>query len=368
MATDHISAAIDRVGKQFKETADDFSTRISELEKRAARSDGYRGTSGGADFASEIANHRDLANFDPQARKSIRLQFNRGFSGEEFAAITSGTGTVGATTSAGTSLVEAHRVPGIVTPAERQLVLRDLFSVFQTTSGSVEYAKEESYTNNARPVTEGETKPTSDLTFNLHTAKVVTLAHLFKASLQILSDSPALGAYIAQRALRGLKVTEEAQLLAGNGTGQNLNGLIPQASTYSGGATSDTPIDTIRRAINQVRVSEHVANGIVVHPDFLMDVDLTKDAEERYILGSPVNGNQPKLWGLPVIATTAIDSGDFLVGAFGSAAAIADRWEAVVELSTENVDDFSKNMATVRCEERLGLLVFQPDAFVTGSF
>lgn len=364
----NLASMIEGLGKRFNETTEDLSSRLSELEKRAV-SRGYAPTSGkGNDFASEIANHPDLGNFDPGARKSIRLKMDRAFTGEEYATITSGSSTVGATTSSGTSLVEAHRVPGIVTPAERKLVIRDLFSVFQTSSGSVEYAKEESFTNNAAPVTEGETKPTSDLTFNLHTAKVITLAHLFKASLQILSDAPALGAYIAQRAMRGLKVTEESQLLNGNGTGQNLHGLVPQASVYSGGASSDTPIDTIRRAILQVRQSEHEANGIVVHPDSLADWELQKDSEGRYILGNPVNGNQPKLWGLPVVASTAIDSGDFLVGAFGSAAAIADRWEAVVELSTENADDFSKNLATVRCEERLAMLVYQPNAFVTGTF
>ncbi|WP_186445035.1 phage major capsid protein [Mesorhizobium sp. J18] len=165
-----------------------------------------------------------------------------------------------------------------------------------------------------------------------------------------------------------MKVTEEAQLLSGNGTGQNLNGLVPQATSYAGGATGDSPIDTIRRAIHQVRLSEHTANGIVVHPDFLLEIDLIKDSEERYLLGSPIHGNQPRLWGLPVIATTAMASNEFLVGAFGSAAAIFDRQEAVIELSTEHADNFAKNMVSIRCEERIGMAVFQPEAFVTGSF
>lgn len=367
MATDPLMAAVERVGNQFKATAEDLASRLGELEKRAARSENYSG-SGGADLAYELANNRDLAGFDPGARKALRVHLNRGFSGEEYAAITSGSGTVGSNTSAGTSLVPAHRIPGIVTPAERKLVIRDLFTVFPVTSGNVEYAKEESFTNNARPVTEGEQKPDSDLTFELYNSKIVTIAHLFHASVQILQDAPALGAYIAQRALRGLKVTEESQLLNGAGTGQNINGLIPQAVSYSGGASGDTPIDTIRRAIKQVRQSEHEANGIVVHPDFLADIDLLKDDEGRYILGNPVNGNQPKLWGLPVVASTAMADDEFLVGAFGSAAAILDRQDAVIELSTEHADNFAKNMVSIRCEERIGMAVFQPSAFVTGQF
>src|SRR5690606_14089828 len=123
----------------------------------------------------------------------------------------------------------------------------------------------------------------------------------------------------------------------------------PQAVSYAGGASGDTPIDTIRRAIKQVRQSEHEANGIVVHPDFLADIDLLKDDEGRYILGNPVNGNQPRLWGLPVVASTAMADDEFLVGAFGSAAAILDRQDAVIELSTEHADNFARNMVSIRC-------------------
>ena len=57
-----------------------------------------------------------------------------------------------------------------------------------------------------------------------------------------------------------------------------------------------------------------------------------------------------------------------LTGAFAEGAQIFDREDANVVISTENQDDFEKNMISVRCEERLALAVYRPESFVKGTF
>ncbi|ENE5016746.1 phage major capsid protein, partial [Salmonella enterica subsp. enterica serovar Schwarzengrund] len=57
-----------------------------------------------------------------------------------------------------------------------------------------------------------------------------------------------------------------------------------------------------------------------------------------------------------------------LTGAFNAGAQIFDREDANVVISTENADDFEKNMISIRCEERLALAVKRPEAFIYGSF
>jgi HK97 family phage major capsid protein len=294
----------------------------------------------------------------------------RGRASVEMATITSGVGTVGAGTSAGTSLVPGHRVPGIITPAERAFTVRDLVAPGKTGLASIEYVKEVGYTNNARPVTEGETKPKSDITFNMVTAPVRTIAHLFDASLQILADAPTLASYIDVRANYGLKLKEEDQLLWGSGVGQNIHGILPQATEFDTGLrqVGDTKIDILRRAILQVRQAEYRASGIVLNPDDVADIELTKDDHGRYIYINVVEGGTNRLWKLPIVETTAMPSGEFAVGAWNLAAQIFDRQQAVLEVSTEHAENFAKNLATFRCEERLALAVYRPESFVHGRF
>ena len=63
-----------------------------------------------------------------------------------------------------------------------------------------------------------------------------------------------------------------------------------------------------------------------------------------------------------------MEEGEFLVGNFQMAAMLWDREDAVVDISTEDRDNFIKNMVTIRAEERLGLEVSRPEALIYGDF
>lgn len=270
--------------------------------------------------------------------------------------------------------IRPDRLPGIITPATRMLTIRDLLMPGRTSSNAIEYVVEHGYTNAAATVAEGASKPQSDLTFVLQTTNVRTIAHWFAASKQVLGDVPALMSYINGRAIYGLKYVEENQLLAGNGSDQNLHGLIPQATDFDTGLSEegDTAIDTVRRAMLQVRLAEYRATGIVMNPTDWAAIELTKTTGEassgEYIWANPRMLAGPVLWGLPVVETTAVSEGEFLVGAFNIAAQVFDREDAAIEVSTEHDDFFVKNLVAIRAEERLALAVFRPESFVHGSF
>ncbi len=162
LATDFTTklAANGEVSAELKEKTDkalselgDVTTRLGEMEKRAARENeiGENEQKSLGDLVIDSSEFK-AGMLTGASRGSIRVKADR-------AAITSANTTVGAGRSQGTSLVPGARVPGIFGLPERQLTIRDLVLPGQTASSSIEYVKETGYTNNAAPVAETTAKP-----------------------------------------------------------------------------------------------------------------------------------------------------------------------------------------------------------------
>jgi HK97 family phage major capsid protein len=274
----------------------------------------------------------------------------------------------GLTAGEGGVLVRPQRIEGIVVPPNIRFTVRDLLTPGRTTSSSIEYIRETGFTNSAALVAQGSAKPESGMTFELQMTAVATIAHWVQATKQILSDAPMLQSYIDGRLRYGLQLVEEGQLLKGSGVGGNLNGIYTQASAYAAPITiaNATHIDILRLAMLQAEIAEFPASGIVLNPANWASIELTKDTQGRYLFANPQSLVGPTLWGLPVVSTKALAGGEFLVGAFKLGAQIFDREDATVLISTEDRDNFIKNMVTILAEERLGLAVYRPQAFIKG--
>ncbi|WP_426817922.1 phage major capsid protein [Winslowiella sp. 2C04] len=268
-------------------------------------------------------------------------------------------------------VVEPQRLPGIDTAPKQRLFIRDLIAPGRTKSPAIFWVQQTGFTNNAAVVPEGTTKPYSEIEFTPKITGVSTVAHMFKASKQILDDFSQLQSTIDAEMRFGLKCVEEQEILFGDGTGVHLHGIVPQASAFAAAFSVEqqSGIDDLRLAMLQAQLARFPASGHVLHFIDWAKIELTKDSLGRYILANPSALAGPTLWGLPVVATEAAAfQGKFLTGAFNAAAQLFDREDANVVISTENADDFEKNMISIRCEERLALAVKRPEAFVYGSF
>lgn len=263
----------------------------------------------------------------------------------------------------------SYRDPEIVSNPYRPRMIRSLIPTVPVNSNLVEWVQTLVRTNLADVVTEGAAKPKSDLTYDRKETPVRKIAHYFKTSMEVLQDFARLRAEIDNEGFEMLRQVEEDQLMTGDGTGINILGLVPQATAFDNSVvvSADQQVDVIRRAILQVRKSYYSATGIVLNPADWAAIELLKDGENRYLFSAATTGAPARLWGLPVVESDALQSGEFLVGAFSTAATIYDRMQASVFLSTENEDDFVRNMVSITFEERIALAVKRPLAFVHGN-
>ncbi|MED5546121.1 MAG: phage major capsid protein [Pseudomonadota bacterium] len=353
-----------QLGSDLKEKADELLTgmnetkaRLDDLEQKMARGGGEETgpRTAGERFVHDEGFKEFAGQTRPRGRHVVEVK-------DISSLTTDAAGSVG-------TLIDPDRSPAPVMQPQRRMTIRALLAPGSTASNAIEYDKETGFTNNAAPVAEGAAKPQSEIQFEDASAPVRTIAHWMRASVQVLADAPALRSIIDQRLRYGLAYAEEQQLLNGDGTGQNLTGLMAEAAAFSAAFTiaDATAIDTLRLGALQVALAEYGATGFVLNPIDWARIELTKDSEGRYIIGNPAGSLSPTLWGLPVVPTQAMTVDTFLTGAFNMGAQIFDRQDATVEVSTEDGDNFRTNKVTIRAEERLALAIYRPEAFVTGD-
>lgn len=355
------------LSNSVKEKADDAIVKMNGLTEQltALEQKMARGAGGGDDRVKSLGEQF----VDSDSFKSLQTSGGqRGRANLEVKA----TITLATTNAAGSagSGVQNTRLPGMVDIPQRRMTIRDLITPGQMDGNTLEYVREKVFTNNAGMVAEGAAKPSSDLQLEVVSTGAKVIAHYMKASRQVIDDVAQLRSMIDQRLLYGLANKEESQLLNGDGTGQNLLGIIPQATAYSAPITISgaTSIDMMRLAMLQAALADLPATGHVMNPADWAWIELLKDTTGGYIIGNPQGTISPTLWGLPVVTTQAIAIDKFLTGAFRMGAQLFDRWQARVELATENEDDFIKNLVTILAEERLALAVYRPQAFIYGDF
>lgn len=343
---------------ETKAKVDEALTGINVLREQLTQVEAKMATKPGADgkglsFGEQFATSDKFAQFKAAGYQgSVRVPFE-----------------VKATTAAQAGTAWSDRDTTVTSLQRREMTIRDLLTVVPTTSGSIDYARQLLRTNNAAPVAEGATKPTSIYTWEQVSATVRTIAHLAKITRQAMDDAVQLQGEIEQEMRYGLMIAEETQLLTGDGTGQNLSGLITNATAYVAPIViaGATRIDNLRLGLLQSELALYPTDGIILNPADWAGIELTKDTQNRYIWADPTNMGVPRMWAKSVVSTTAMTIDKFLVGGF-KLQTLYDRMAPEVLIASENADDFEKNLYTMRCEERLALAVKKPGALIYGDF
>jgi hypothetical protein len=182
---------------------------------------------------------------------------------------------------------------------------------------------------------------------------------------ELLADFPTFSQYTEVELQRQITDAENWQILNGDGTGDNLLGLLSVTGTLSRakGAT-DTALDVLEQGITDLRNGPSFCepDALLIHPSTWSAIRRTKNTLGNYVLGDPGQSTVSDVWGIPVLQTTQITPGVAVLGNLELATQAFIR-EGVTLAMTNSADaDFTGGKVKIRATERLMLGVSRPTA------
>lgn len=274
------------------------------------------------------------------------------------------------TVTSGSTTVFPFQKPGVIQGDFAPVTIRQVLPSIGVSSNMVNSLREASWNNSASGVSQAAAKPESDITFEQYNVAIETVAHWIKVSNQLLADAPAIAAYINTRLRDGLAQEVDKQLLNGNGTTPNLSGLTDTGNFTAYSAVSDDLlVDAINRAKYQLWAIGRMPDTVIVNPADWGAMERTREGAGTgmYLYGLPGQFAGVNPFGVRVVMSNNMTQGKFLIGQLNGSTMVYNREGAVVEMGYVN-DDFTKNLVTIRAEERLGLGVERPTGILYGNF
>lgn len=272
-------------------------------------------------------------------------------------------------TSTGNTVFPMQK-PGVIAGDFAPLTIRQVLPSMAVSSNMVNALRESSWTNDAAGVAQAGAKPESDIEFAPYNVAIETVAHWIKVSNQLLADAPAISAYINTRLRDGLAQKIDSQLLLGNGTSPQLSGLTDSGNFTAYTATAgDLLTDAINRAKYQLWAIGNAPDTVIVNPADWGAMERTREGAGTgaYLYGMPGTFAAANPFGVRVVMSNNMPAGKFLIGNLNGSTMVYNREGSTIEMGYVN-DDFTKNLVTIRAEERLGLGVDRPTGILYGDF
>lgn len=256
-------------------------------------------------------------------------------------------------------------------PLRRPLTVLDIITRGTTTSDSVDYVRTTSFTNNAAVVAEADDvlytddtgrKPWSSLALLRVNTPVYTIAHGEAATTRALADAGQMRTLIDSWLTYGLLEELEDLIINGGGT-TTFDGIAKVANTQSQTYATDI-LTTLRKAKTKVRLNGKAqANGILMHPNDWEALDLELTLAGYNSNRDAAAESNPRVWGLTVVESEAVEEGTAIVGDFRRAV-LWDRQQTTIQATSGYMDFFMKNLVAILAEMRAAFGVIRPSAFV----
>ena len=256
---------------------------------------------------------------------------------------------------------------GLVVPdAQRPVQVTDLIPSFPWDQSAYVYMEETTFTNAAAETAEGGEYGEAALQLTERTSPVRKVTVWLPVTDEQLSDVPGARGYIDSRLRFMLQQRLDGQILTGNGTAPNLEGINEVTGIQTQAKGSDPIPDAVYKALTKVRVTGRAQPGAVVfHPNNWQSVRLLRTNEGVYIWGSPSEAGPERIWGIQVVQSDAQTENTAVVGDFANFSLLPVRRGIDVQITNSHSTDFVNGKQAIRADMRTALVFTRPAAFAT---
>jgi HK97 family phage major capsid protein len=345
-----VVAKSETMAKEINEIA----TRISEIEQKAAESV-KRGNTLPMSMGEVLAKSDSLREFAAGNAQRARVTVENG-------------GFFKNTIVNADATTAPDRQPGVIPGPFRRLTLRDVVPSGLTGLNVVETTREASVTYTAAETAEGNSKPETDITFDLVTTNIRTIATFLRLSRQIVADAPTVASYINTRLAHLVDRRLDNQVINGNASGANLSGIA-----NSGNFTAFTPLsgatefDNIAIIAGLLGQADYDLSAIILNPHDAWKMQRAKGSANDHYFSDPYSMAPLSAWGVPIVISNAVTQGKIVAADFTQSHFLWNRSGVVVEMFEQDSDNVTKNLVTVRAELRAGLETRVPAACRYGN-
>jgi len=363
---------LEKLSAEYKETLEQKQKQLDELatklERVGVKADTKK-VSVFEDFMTKTMESEDFKTWAESSNKKQGIDIPFAFDKDGFP-LQAKAGDMTSSNTYTNDVFDVTRNTEIIFDPDRANHVRELMPNGTMSGTAFEYIQETAYDDGASETAEGSAAAQSDFDLTQQSAPHRRIDTFLVLTEEMLMDTAGLRSYILTRTPSKIKVEEDESILYGTGVSPQLTGITVACAAYSDNL-ADTNVqrwDVLRDAIRQCRVSEYYATAILLHPTDFALLELTKDSQGRYILASMLNGTTPKISGVPIVETTAITAGDFLVGDFRQGAMVLDRTQSMIGFYEQDGNNIRSSEITVVAKERLALPVWRTNAFRYGTF
>lgn len=269
-----------------------------------------------------------------------------------------------------------QRLPGLNTIASRRVRFLDILNRGLASSNLISWVYQANKDGAAGGTEEGATKNQIDFDLVVASQSVVKRTAFIKVSTEMLDDIDFIESEINNELMRELMKDVEQTAYNGNGAAPNMNGVYTVATAFSAGAFANAidnanEVDVLTVAMNQIAIAnQDEPNYILMHPTDVTRLLVTKlsATDKRYVDRLINVGSNLTLDGVPIIKTTLVTAGQYLIGDFTKATLFTKDGLSIMMGLDGN--DLTKNTRTIIAEMRGCVVVKNNDrtAFVKGVF